>query len=69
MLYFLGVVREGQNYGPVDHICTKQVKYIRVCGHETTMTCKIAFEQAPIIVSSITDQALKKYHLDNILLL
>ena len=43
---FSDVVREGQQYGPADHICDKMVSFERKCGHTTNMKCGEAFQQA-----------------------
>ena len=36
-------VREGVSYGAQDHVCREKVKFVRSCGHESSMTCENAF--------------------------
>ncbi|XP_065661944.1 uncharacterized protein LOC136084825 isoform X2 [Hydra vulgaris] len=42
----LGVVYEGQSYGPADFICKEPVNFIYICKHVTKMACNLAFENA-----------------------
>lgn len=44
----MGIVREGVQYGPKDHICVKPSKCVRICGHEEATTCNKAFEMAEL---------------------
>ena len=47
-IYFInvGIVRQGQTYGPTDHICDEIVSFVRKCGHATNLKCGEAFQQA-----------------------
>ena len=44
----VGIVQEGVQYGPKDHICVKPSKCVRICGHEEATTCNKAFEMAEL---------------------
>lgn len=41
-----GEVREGEAYGPMDSICTRQINFIRTCGHVEVKSCNEAFDLA-----------------------
>jgi len=40
------IIKEGENYGPIDHICNEKVYFEWKCGHRLLMECNKAFEYA-----------------------
>ncbi|CAB9509012.1 NFX1-type zinc finger-containing protein 1 [Seminavis robusta] len=42
----VGKVVEGEQYGPQDYTCHKQVVLVRTCGHEQKMQCNDAFRKS-----------------------
>ncbi|KAJ3082702.1 hypothetical protein HDU99_001817, partial [Rhizoclosmatium hyalinum] len=45
----VGEVIEGTVYGPKDATCAQKVEFIRVCGHNMTLTCEKAFSLTPAL--------------------
>jgi hypothetical protein len=42
----VGLVKQGINYGPVDHICDENVEFEKICGHRSKHSCHEAFNLA-----------------------
>jgi hypothetical protein len=43
---FNPVVKEGEQYGPVDFNCKKDIILMKKCGHQAKLNCSIAFQLA-----------------------
>ena len=46
----IGLVLEGEDYGPADFSCTEVVQFVRFCSHRSAVRCSQAFDMARVAV-------------------